>query len=501
MKRNYLYIILLIVCVGFIFNLHAIFSQSIRLDESQSIWVAAKSISAILKTDAQDVHVPLYTIVLHFWIQLFGDNIVVVRFLSLLFYLLTLPFLYLVAKDSSSKSTAVLTLLLFGLSPFISWYSGEARMYTLFTLTVSANHLFFLRMLRSEGNQGKLGYLLSSLFGVFTHYFFLFLLMSQFIYVTITTVFQRFRYIREQKTAFIFNTIRRNNFLSKYILLLGGLFFIFVPWLFYVITLGSASNTQPLLPRPTSFNFLQLFVNFIFGFQNQKLQSILISLWPLSAASLFLIFTKRYHVNIRNTYYFLAVTFLPIIIVFFVSFVKPIFLSRYLILTSPTLFFILALIVRKLSSRLAPFTAVLLAIFMISTSIYQNNSHTTPVREDYKAVTADLNKKVSPQDIVVTSVPFIIYPIEYYYDGLARIETMPKWNRYREGAMPAFSDKTMKTQINEYKKSYIYLYLVLSYDQGYEQNIRKYLDSNYALIGKKEYASSIELRVYKLRYL
>ena len=79
-------LITFIILASVAINMHYLFSQSIRLDEAQSIWVSTKSVSEIVKISAQDVNVPLYSLLLHFWMQIFGTEIVIDRFLSLLFF-------------------------------------------------------------------------------------------------------------------------------------------------------------------------------------------------------------------------------------------------------------------------------------------------------------------------------------------------------------------------------------------------------------------------------
>ena len=109
---------------------YTLLNESIRLDEAQSLWVATKSVPGIIAYIVQDVHVPLYEILLHFWISLFGNSIFTARLLSFLFFLLSLPVLYLTAKRSSNTLIAFFTVSLYALSPFILWYSFETRMYT-----------------------------------------------------------------------------------------------------------------------------------------------------------------------------------------------------------------------------------------------------------------------------------------------------------------------------------------------------------------------------------
>ncbi len=115
--------------------------------------------------------------------QVFGTDIVFARTLSLLFFIATLPVLYVVAKESSNTKIAALTVTLFSLSPFIMWYSNEARLYTLFTFVVCLNHLFFLRFVRSNGHSSKISLLCATILGLFTHYFFVFIPFTQGIFL------------------------------------------------------------------------------------------------------------------------------------------------------------------------------------------------------------------------------------------------------------------------------------------------------------------------------
>src|SRR4051812_19815178 len=73
-------------------------SQSLRLDEAQSLWQTSRGFTDILKLVAGDVHVPLYHELLHVWRLYFGDTITAARLLSLIFYLASIPALYLLGK-------------------------------------------------------------------------------------------------------------------------------------------------------------------------------------------------------------------------------------------------------------------------------------------------------------------------------------------------------------------------------------------------------------------
>ena len=489
------------------FSIYSLFMQSIRLDEAQSLWIATKPIESIFKFTAEDVHVPLYAIILHLWLQVVGATISAARVISAGFLLLTIPVLYRLSKEASNSTVAKVTVGLFALSPFVMWYSTEARMYTMFALAASLSNLFYLRLLRSEGEEGKLGYFLSTLFGLYTHYFFNFLLATQGLFVLFRFLregyrnYQRDRATKGKTNGTIWQYIWRIKALPLRIFPLMIIAFgLFAPWLWYFIHLGGGSNTSPLIPAPTSYNIFQTLILFIFGFQSQVLQGVLVSLWPVLIILLFLVFTQKRRAHSQFVEYFVLATFLPLMVIFVLSFIRPIFLARYMIFVIPTLFYLIALIFLNYSRRISTIICALILLMMGGLLIYQNVSASTEVKENYQGVASYISQQTTPEDIVAVTAPFTIYPIEYQYQGRARIDTIPEWDRFNQGSIPAFDENKLGTQIDEYKKQYSKLYVIFSYDQGYEQKIKMYLDTHLERLDQKTFSSKLELRVYKLRY-
>jgi uncharacterized membrane protein len=490
---------LIFVVVSLSLNAYILFHQSLRLDEAQSLWAATKSVPGIINYIAQDVHVPLYEVLLHFWIQIFGNSVITARTLSFMFFILTIPVLYLLALQSSDKKIALLSIVLFSLSPFIMWYSSEARMYSLLTFIACINHIYFLRLLRSNGKKGIVGYFFSTLFGLYTHYFFMFLIATQ-------SIFLMLQFFLEYHQEFLFQNgfvhflKSKVEILYAYGIALACAFLLFVPWVVYFQSQGLAANTQPLIPPPTTFNLFQTMANFLFGFQTQYIQSILVSLWPLVLVPIFFLFTKRRQIQLKNLLYYVCVSFVPIILVYSVSIIKPIYLSRYLIFVTPTLFIVLSWGIINFSKQAAGVLITTFSLTMFGFLLFQNISNTTPVKENYRQVTTYLTQHASSQDIIAVSAPFTIYPIEYYYTGPASIETIPEWNVYSSGAIPPFSSKNLSQQIKNYTHDYNNVYIVLSYDQGYQKDIVQYLDTHYQRKKLITFSPGLELREYKLRY-
>lgn len=493
-------IIFFAIALSAAISIVTLFSQSIRLDEAQSIWVYTKSIPAFLRLTAEDVLVPLYGIIIHFWMQLFGTNVVSVRLLSFIFFLLTIPVLYKLAIEAGTKRIAVVAVLLFSLSPFIIWYSTETRMYTLFLFITTLNNLFFFRLFKSDGISGKLGFFISAAAGLYTHYFFLFQLVTQGLFVLAKSsgIIKSIDDFNHSPTDTSWQ--RYKQFAKTYAILVCLAVASLLPWIGYVFHLGSISNSLPLLQTPTTFNIFQVFVQFLFGFQTSAVQGILISLWPLLILMILVLFTQRKQLNITNVEYFILITFLPILIMYAVSFIRPLFLARYLIFITPTLFILLSAVLLSYSRRVSYSVITVLLISMFVLVINQNVSASTPVRENYKSAAEYLNAQTNPQDIVAVSSPFTIYPIEYYYTGSAGVITIPEWDRSAHGPIPPYSEAEFIKQLEHDKDVYRYMYIVFSYDQGYEQQIIKHMDTHYQLKEVKKFSPGLQIRVYQLRY-
>jgi hypothetical protein len=351
-------------------------------------------------------------------------------------------------------------------------------------------------MIRTDGERGDVGYFFSVLIGLFTHYFFFFVVFSQFTYLMLWYVKKR----KDQELE-IFTTVKKKNILNNFFVPVIIAVLIFIPWVLYFLIRGAASETQPLIQNPSIYSLLQTFVNFLFGFQATNIQSLLIALWPLSLIPIFLIFSKREaDAPFENIRYFSIMTILPIILAFLISFFKPVYLVRYLIFTIPSFFLIFSWILFHISRQISTAVLTIFALIMFGFLMIQNISNATPVKEDYKSVSSYLVSKSSPRDVIFVSAPFTIYPLEYYYKGTAVVVTIPEWDVYKTQTIPPFSIKSLEAQLDKYDKNYDNMYVVLSYDQGYEKKLKNYLDMHYKRLELRKFSPGLELRKYQLKY-
>lgn len=130
-----------------------------------------------------DVHPPLYYIVLRFWAYLFGDALVSLRSLSILFGVLTVWAGYaFIKKAFNSVNLGLITALFLAVNPFQIQYSLEARMYTMGTFLVMLSSWLLLRALESRRKRDWVFYALSAVAAFYTHYYLLFSIAAQALY-------------------------------------------------------------------------------------------------------------------------------------------------------------------------------------------------------------------------------------------------------------------------------------------------------------------------------
>jgi hypothetical protein len=457
-------------------------NQSLRLDEAQSLWQSGRAPGDILRVIGQDVHVPLYHTVLHFWRLFAGDTVFFARILSLIFYLAGIPLIYTVGKLAYSRKVGLFAALLFACSPFMNWYGSEVRMYTLFTLLVIANQYFFLRiMLRKESDHVWIGYAATALLGVYTHYFFFLNLGSQILFFLL------------RRRLFSPHALR--NFLTIGVLTGAA----FVPWVWYVWSLGTVSYQDPLLPTPTTVNLFSTFSQFLFGFQSDHINTFFLSLWPVGLILGFLTLRKNARLSPQTEYLMLSVL-VAVFVAFALSFIVPVFVSRYLIFTIPALYLLFASMADVYTAKVALWVRWAIVVFMLVTLVGEAVNTSTPVKEEYRGAVVYLNAHSNPQDVVIVSAPFTIYPVEYYYRGSAPLATLPVWDRYSFGPIPAFAEEKLPSEVSSLTNNHQNLWLLLSYDQGYEEKIRLYFDEHYERISANTFSPNLTLYEYKLRY-
>ena len=245
-------------------------------------------------------------------------------------------------------------------------------------------------------------------------------------------------------------------------------------------------------------DYSNVYSQFVFGFQSDTINTVLVSAWPLLVLAA--LASVRAGVRLgRQTAYLLAAAFVPVLLAFVVShLVTPFFLSRYMIAALPALLVLLVVFISGLGRPVARGLAgALLAVTVLGTVVQATNPD-TPVTEDYRTAAELVEEGARPQDVVVLSSPFTVYPFEYYYDGAARLTTLPVWDR--QGPAPAYDPARLPEEVASIAEGHQYVYLLLSYDQGYEDEVLQYFERNFEQTAEHSPSPDMRLLVYRVGY-
>jgi mannosyltransferase len=104
------------------------------MDEGIAVGISGHALTAIPGVLRSDGSPPLYYLLLHIWMSLFGNSEVATHTLSLVFGMLTVPVGLWVGWSLFGKRAGMMTATLFAFSAFITEYSQETRMYSLMAL-------------------------------------------------------------------------------------------------------------------------------------------------------------------------------------------------------------------------------------------------------------------------------------------------------------------------------------------------------------------------------
>jgi len=183
-----LWILLGITLLGATLRFVTLGVQSFSHDEAvtvhrviQSNFFATLSVIPLSESTPQ-----LYYILGWIWTRIFSESEIGIRSLSALVGTLTVPLVWVTAKQIVSGRTALIAALLVAVNPFLVWYSQEARAYSLLVFLSIASILFFVKAQKEKTNKTFFFWVLTSFLSLSTHYFAVFLIATEALLLAIT---------------------------------------------------------------------------------------------------------------------------------------------------------------------------------------------------------------------------------------------------------------------------------------------------------------------------
>jgi len=327
-----------------------VFNQSLWGDEGFSAILSLKpTLVDVVRTVAGDTSPPLWNISEWIAFKAFGVNEMVVRSVSLFYFLIAVLFTYKIASLVWDKRAGMFAAILTLLNPFFFTYAFEGRMYSIMAAGVSGSMYFFLKILKSKKTQkGDLvGYVITTLWALYSHHFAIFALFTQGLWFLYEAIFGKRSVAKIMFKGFLFVGLG------------------YVPWLLPLYNQTKMVGGGFWLSTPSLEDLKNLILEYLAeGIKHEY------AVYARYLALAMLVF-KKWGKKIKMNIFFLSWFLIPILITWLVSQkFTSIFFNRYLLYTIPAAMILLATGKRKISNYIM--WAVIILFVIIDFSYFTN---------------------------------------------------------------------------------------------------------------------------------
>ena len=163
------------------------FGDSLYGDETEAFYdVSGHGLGGVLHLlngHTPELSPPLYFVLAWMSERVFGTSVQSLRLVSMVAGVSAIPMTYLLGRFTASSRAALVAAAMVALSPFLIFFSSEARPYSLLLALCLASTLALVRAVGHDGrSRWWVVYALSSCAALYTHYLAVFVLAVQFVW-------------------------------------------------------------------------------------------------------------------------------------------------------------------------------------------------------------------------------------------------------------------------------------------------------------------------------
>ena len=370
------------------------------MDEAITTGIASHSLSAIPGILRHDGSPPLFYVLLHFWIQAFGDSERATHSLSLLFGLLTIPVGMWAGWSLFGRRAGMYAATLFAFSTFLTQYAGETRMYELMGLLGLIATAAFIHGFLYRRRKYLIMFAVAEALMLYTHAWGIF--YGAGAVCALIPIY----HASDDKRALLRDAI----------MAFGGAGILFLPWLGNFIY-QSTHTGAPWAPPPR-FGAPVLLSRDLLGGDRITIGLALATIIGVGA-----LFTKRYRRTTDATmlWVLIVLPFATLALAWIASQITPAFVSRYF---APVLapIFLLAAWGCARSGIVGLVAIVLSIVFVVHVA-----SYAPEFKSDMRDVAAEVGPMMHKGDLVIVGQPEQV-PLASYYlpSGLRYANTLGK---------------------------------------------------------------------------
>ncbi len=402
-----------IIPLAFLLRATPLGHASYCLDEVTSVAIARldwpKFVALLSHREA---NMTAYYLLLRAWSSL-GVSETIVRTLSLILALATLPVLYAFAARWFGQRVGLVSALLLAVNALHILYGQIARSYSLVVFLVTLSALLFVRGIEQPSRRVWAGYALTTTLALYSHFFAFFVLIAQWV----SLAFVRDRKIPWRPLVAAISVVA---------LLTGPL------GAFVVI---SDAKQIAWIARPDARDILRVFTTLVGGGVVRLLIYIAACVLAFGYRADIRFLADRREITARvgmfstatlrdwRYWFLLTWLFVPIVLAFVVSIVKPVWVPNYFIVCLPPLMILVARGISRIRPA-AVFGSVLavLVVFAIYGDVFRARHR----GEDWMRATAEVLAEGRPDDALLFYHPYVRQAFEMYHEKLHRSTNAPE---------------------------------------------------------------------------
>lgn len=179
---------LLVICVTFAGAVlrFIMLGESYWYDEAVTVGLVRSSLGSMIHAlPGTESTPPLYYGIVWVWGRIFGTSEVALRSLSAIIGAAAIPLAAAAGKEFFSKPAGALAGALVAASPFLVWYSQEARAYSLYAMLSTLSLLLFARALKVPSRGRVVWWALASALAIWSHYYAGFLVAAEALFLLV----------------------------------------------------------------------------------------------------------------------------------------------------------------------------------------------------------------------------------------------------------------------------------------------------------------------------
>jgi 4-amino-4-deoxy-L-arabinose transferase-like glycosyltransferase len=352
---------------------------------------------------------PLYFLLMRVWLRLVSDSEFALRFLSLCAGVLTVPLAYRAGRRLVGRPEAVITAILVAISPYLIWYSQDAKMYAMVTALTLLGLTCLLEALAARQLRWWAGFVLFASLSLYVH--------------TLSALM-----VPVYLAAFILAGPLPLGQWRRGLVAFGLLTLPYLPLLLWQLPLvmDSYDTGHPFYPIDRMFSLL---------FNLYARGMAMVGSWVVVAGFVFAMLAGLF-LSVRGSHqgghgsrrlpipggrrwrlFLLIWLLLPILLVYLISLRAPVFEPRYLIFLTPAFYLLTGLGVVALSRLSWVAAGLVLAAVLTFSLLGVWTQATAPIKSDFRAAADYVTTHRQTDAPVMFQMPYVRHTFDYYFDG------------------------------------------------------------------------------------